>query len=154
MAAPQPRAAILPAPSLIRAHPRPPTNPSAPFPSLAPLPPCLPRRPKLHRRRLVAVLRDLLEPREDDQELRRPHLRRSQAETQAGECCIAAIEAPSPRTAAAPRRRLCLCRAVPGLPECVTELRDYETDAAAGAPINYIVDIPYLPEQPGVIRKR
>ena len=26
---------------------------------------------------------------------------------------------------------------------------DYETDAAAGAPINYVVDDPYLPEQPG-----
>ena len=25
----------------------------------------------------------------------------------------------------------------------------YETDAAAGAPIDYIVDDPYLPEQPG-----
>ena len=26
---------------------------------------------------------------------------------------------------------------------------DYETDAAAGAPIDYVVDDPYLPEQPG-----
>ena len=26
----------------------------------------------------------------------------------------------------------------------------YETDAAAGAPVDYIVDDPYLPEQPGV----
>ena len=26
---------------------------------------------------------------------------------------------------------------------------DYETDAAAGAPIDYVVDGPYLPEQPG-----
>ena len=26
---------------------------------------------------------------------------------------------------------------------------DYETDAAAGAPTDYVVDDPYLPEQPG-----
>ena len=28
-------------------------------------------------------------------------------------------------------------------------LVDYETDAAAGAPTDYVVDDPYLPEQPG-----